>query len=417
MIKNETTADILKESLVKPKKLPKEAEEVLKDFDTIIQGLLPLNSKQFSKLPDDIRELSHQLTDERDTRRTAYMNEKVTLSAYTRYFMWWNLVRLTRLFSNIDLSKADIKDGDTCIDLGSGPLTAVIALWLSRPELRALNLTWYCVDISPTALSLGEDLFLSVAARTLSEEMENKWKIIRVKGQMGTSIKRKAKLLICANMFNEVFQSESRPLDFLAKKYSEDLTRYGDKKTSYLVIEPGIPRSARFISLLRDTFIRKDMSITAPCSHCEICPMDGRLLKGPHMNKTADSNRTGKWCNFAFPVKNAPEKLQKLSAAAKIPKERVVLSFVFATPAAEENKGLVKNERAAQKSDKTVLLRIASDPIRLSEKIGFYACSRLGLVLYIPKKGQLTFSGDLVEVSLPKREPKKDFKSGAIIIE
>lgn len=417
MIKNETTADILKESLFNPKKLPKEAEEVLKDFDTIIQGLLPLNSKQFSKLPDHIRELSHQLTDERDTRRTAYMNEKVTLSAYTRYFMWWNLVRLTRLFSNIDLSKADIKDGDACIDLGSGPLTAVIALWLSRPELRALNLTWYCVDISPTALSLGEDLFLSVAARTLSEEMENKWKIIRVKGQMGTSIKKKAKLLICANMFNEVFQSESRPLYFLAKKYSEDLTRYGDKKTSYLVIEPGIPRSARFISLLRDTFIRKDMSITAPCSHCEICPMDGRLLKGPHMNKTADSNRTGKWCNFAFPVKNAPEKLQKLSAAAKIPKERVVLSFVFATPAAEENKGLVKNESAAQKSDKTVLLRIASDPIRLSEKIGFYACSRLGLVLYIPKKGQLTFSGDLVEVSLPKREPKKDFKSGAIIIE
>ena len=417
MIKNETTADILKESLFNPKKLPKEAEEVLKDFDTIIQGLLPLNSKQFSKLPDHIRELSHQLTDERDTRRTAYMNEKVTLSAYTRYFMWWNLVRLTRLFSNIDLSKADIKDGDACIDLGSGPLTAVIALWLSRPELRALNLTWYCVDISPTALSLGEDLFLSVAARTLSEEMENKWKIIRVKGQMGTSIKRKAKLLICANMFNEVFQSESRPLDFLAKKYSEDLTRYGDKKTSYLVIEPGIPRSARFISLLRDTFIRKDMTITAPCSHCEICPMDGRLLKGPHMNKTADSNRTGKWCNFAFPVKNAPEKLQKLSAAAKIPKERVVLSFVFATPAAEENKGLVKNERAAQKSDKTVLLRIASDPIRLSEKIGFYACSRLGLVLYIPKKGQLTFSGDLVEVSLPKREPRRDFKSGAIIIE
>lgn len=417
MKKNETTADILKESLFNPKKLPKEAEEVLKDFDTIIQGLLPLNSKQFSKLPDDIRELSHQLTDERDTRRTAYMNEKVTLSAYTRYFMWWNLVRLTRLFSNIDLSKADIKDGDACIDLGSGPLTAVIALWLSRPELRALNLTWYCVDISPTALSLGEDLFLSVAARTLSEEMENRWKIIRVKGQMGTSIKRKAKLLICANMFNEVFQSESRPLDFLAKKYSEDLTRYGDKKTSYLVIEPGIPRSARFISLLRDTFIRKDMSITAPCSHCEICPMDGRLLKGSHMNKTADSNRTGKWCNFAFPVKNAPEKLQKLSAAAKIPKERVVLSFVFATPATEENKGLVKNESAAQKSDKTVLLRIASDPIRLSEKIGFYACSRLGLVLYIPKKGQLTFSGDLVEVSLPKREPKKDFKSGAIIIE
>lgn len=408
------------ESLFNPKKLPKEAEEILKNFDTIIQGLLPLNSKQISKLPDDIRSLSHQLTDERDTRRTAYMNEKVTLSAYTRYFMWWNLVRLTRLFSNIDIAKANIKDGDACIDLGSGPLTAVIALWLSRPELRSVNITWYCVDISPTALSLGEDLFLSVAARTLTEESENKWKIIRVKGQMGTSIKEKAKLLICANMFNEVFQSESRPLDFLAKKYSEDLTRYGDKETSYLIIEPGIPRSARFISLLRDTFIRKDMAITAPCSHCKACPMDGRLLKGPHMNRTPDSNRTGKWCNFAFPVKNAPEKLQKLSAAAKIPKERVVLSFVFATPSqASEDEGLVKNESEVKKqtTEKTILLRIASDPIRLKDKIGFYACSELGLTLFIPKKGQLTFSGDLIEVLKPRGEPKKDFKSGAIIIE
>lgn len=419
---------MLKDSLFNPKKLPKDAEEVLKNFDSIIQGILPLNSKQISKLPDDIRELSHQLTDERDTRRTAYMNEKVTLSAYTRYFMWWNLVRLTRLFSNIDLDKANIKDGDACIDLGSGPLTAVIALWLSRPELRTLNLTWYCVDISPTALSLGEDLFLSVAARTLEEDMENKWKIIRVKGQMGTSLKEKAKLLVCANMFNEVFQSESRPLDFLAKKYSEDLTRYGYKETSYLIIEPGIPRSARFISLLRDTFIRKNMAISAPCSHCETCPMDGRLLKGPHMNKTADASRTGKWCNFAFPVKNAPEKLQKLSAAAKIPKERVVLSFVYATPMANKNaaagKSLVKNERPSKEADskkqaveKTTLLRIASDPIRLKDKIGFYACSELGLVLYIPKKGQLTFSGDLVEVVLPKKELRKDFKSGALIVE
>lgn len=410
--KTNSSTDSVINSLFNPKRLPKEAEEVLKDFDTIIQGILPLNSKQLSKLPEDIRELSHQLTDERDTRRTCYMNEKVTLSAYTRYFMWWNLVRLTRLFSNIDLGKANLKDGDACIDLGSGPLTAVISLWLSRPELRNLKLTWYCVDISPTALSLGEDLFLSVAARTLTEEMENKWRIIRVKGQMGTSIKEKAKLLVCANMFNEVFQSESRPLDFLAKMYSESLTRYGNKETSYLVIEPGIPRSARFISLLRDTFIRKEMEITAPCSHCETCPMDGRLLKGPHMNKTPDSNRTGKWCNFAFPVKNAPEKLQKLSAAAKIPKERVVLSFVFATPDSGANDGLVKNEG----KEKTLLLRIASDPIKLKDRIGFYACSKLGLTLFIPKKGQLTFSGDLIEVEIPRGELKKDFKSGAVII-
>lgn len=91
---------------------------------------------------------------------------------------------------------------------------------------------------------------------------------------------------------------------------------------------------------------------------------------------------------------------------------------------AAAGKSLVKNERPSKEADskkqaveKTTLLRIASDPIRLKDKIGFYACSELGLVLYIPKKGQLTFSGDLVEVVLPKKELRKDFKSGALIVE
>ena len=123
-------------SLFNPKKVPQDAQKILEDFDKIVQGILPLNSKQTSKLPEDIRQLSHELTDERDTRRMGYMNEKTFLSAYTRYFAWWNLVRLTRLFSNIDITKINLSDGDFALDIGSGPLTVVIALWLSRPELR-----------------------------------------------------------------------------------------------------------------------------------------------------------------------------------------------------------------------------------------------------------------------------------------
>ena len=70
------------ESLFNPKKVPADAKSILENFDSIIQGILPLNSRQFSKLPDDIRELSHQLTDERSSRRMHYMNDKVFLSAY-----------------------------------------------------------------------------------------------------------------------------------------------------------------------------------------------------------------------------------------------------------------------------------------------------------------------------------------------
>ena len=76
--------------------------------------------------------------------------------------------------------------------------------------------------MSQSSLSLGENLYLSVVAKTVNPELneiENHWKIVRVKGSFGTAIRQKAKFISCANMFNEVFQSESRPLDFLAKKY------------------------------------------------------------------------------------------------------------------------------------------------------------------------------------------------------
>ena len=138
-------------SMFNQKKLPKDAINILDNFDNIIQGIRPLNSKQLAKLPKTIRNLSHQLTDERDRRHLGYMNNTEELSAYVRYFTWWNLVRLTRLFANMDAKDFHLNDNDYCLDLGSGPLTVVIALWLARPELREKKLTWYCVDISQGA--------------------------------------------------------------------------------------------------------------------------------------------------------------------------------------------------------------------------------------------------------------------------
>ena len=82
--------------------VPKDAQKILQDFDQIAQSAMPANSKQLVALPKQIRELSHQMTDDRGARRLGYMNEKTFLASYVRYFMWWNLVRLTRLFSNLD---------------------------------------------------------------------------------------------------------------------------------------------------------------------------------------------------------------------------------------------------------------------------------------------------------------------------
>ena len=428
------------QSLFDIKNLPADAKKILQDFDQIAQSTMPANSKQLVIIPKIIRELSHQMTDDRGSRRLGYMNEKTFLSAYVRYFMWWNLVRLARLFANLDFGF--LLDGDVCLDIGSGPLTLPCALWLARPDLRQKKLVWYVMDISQGALSVGEEIFLALAAKTGGEP----WKIVRVKGELGTAVKEKARFVTCANMFNELLQSRGgEPPDFLAKKYSQALFKYLDFENgganegsaqnaggaanegraksvrggpALLLVEPGVPKSARFVSLMRDAFIRRGLLALAPCPHQQSCPMDGR--------RAGKGGANGKWCNFAFETDDAPKKLLALSASAGIPKERAVLSFVLAGAAREsyaspKSGGLSGLEKvsaidaACKPKNCGGLLRVASDIIRLppdgegqKPRVGHYACSEQGLVLALSKGGKRVYSGDLLEV-------ENDFtpKSGA----
>lgn len=406
-------------SLFAKSQFTKQQADLLENFDKIIQSVRPLNSRQLQALPDNIAALSHQLTDERGSRRLGYMNENIQLSAYVRYFTWWNLVRLTRLFANLPeeafpgLVQADFSSSASslaCLDLGSGPLTLVTALWIARPELRNLPLTWYCLDISQGALTLGEELYLSVAAQLPPSDSSAAahWKIIRVKGQFGTFIKEKCSFVTCANMFNELDQGSKMPPEFQTKKYFDQLSAYAAPDAKFLLIEPGVPKAARTLSLLRERFIKSGWQVKAPCPHAGECPMNG------FKSYTGSKN---KWCNFAFSTEDAPARLQKLSSAAKLPKERAVLSFISVV---KTDAGGKQSDTKASPSDaKNLLLRVNSDSFRLPKnRNGFYCCSRLGLTLLASENPDDLASGDLISVELTKNPDQLpvDFKSGAKII-
>lgn len=382
---------------------------LLDSFDEIIQGVQPLNSRQLQQLPDNIRSLSHQLTDERSTRRLGYMNDKVQLSSYVRYYTWWNLVRLTRLFANLPKEafpapRTDDPAAKTiCLDLGSGPLTVVIALWLARPDLRPQNLTWYCLDVSANGMALGEDIYLSTVARTGGTP----WKIIRVKGSFGTNIKEKADFITCANMFNELDQASDMPPEFQTKKYYEQLKKYAAPYAKFILIEPGVPKASRTIALLRDRFLKDGNNILAPCPHAGECPMNGFK---------AYTGSQHKWCNFAFSTEDAPAKLQRLSERAKLPKERATLCFIAVTGTPSNSE---ENERLSEDS---LLCRITSDEFTLpGHRFGHYACSSLGLTLLTTAAPNLLHSGDLLKITLVKQKTPaplpKDAKSGAVRID
>ncbi len=386
--------------------LTKESIDILTHFDQIVADVRHLSGKQRIQLSSTIKKLSHELTDNRSSRRMGYMNDHGSISAYIIYFMWWNLVRLTRLFSNLPAAAFEkLVDDSYAVDIGSGPLTVPVALWLARPELRSKKITWYCMDISQTVLAAGEEIFLSVAAKTIAACKADfePWKIIRVKGPLGTSIKNKASFVSCANVFNEIIQSQEMPTDFLAKKYSGDLVKYAqdsaESGSSILMIEPGDPHSARFVSLMRDALQRRGYNPLSPCPHCSSCAMPGRTF----------NNKNAKWCNFAFNTEDAPKDLMKLSAKSGLNKERASLSYV-----------LCKKSEPKTLNPDFLHLRIASDYIRLPElkKSGYYACSQLGLVLAVDTTNKHPVNSELITIKMPKNPENLpiDQKSKAIII-
>lgn len=384
--------------------IPPDARNVIAEFDKILQSVFPANGRQLASLPKHINALSHALTDERGERRRGYMNAPETLSAYVRYFSWWNIVRFTRLFANFEKDAFALSDGDVCLDVGSGPLTAVISLWLSRPELRNKKLTWYCMDISQASLALGEDLYLSIAARVppSDKSAEAHWNIVRVKGELGEPLRQKASLIVCADMLNELRETDARSDEIRAKQYASSLLSYAAKKCGLLVIEPGVPSAARIISLMRDTLLKKNMTIVSPCPHAGACPMNGYR---------AHTGSTSKWCNFAFSTEDAPPSLLKLSKDAKLPKTRAVVSFFFAKSAFENGNAKTPNAEFP--------IRIVSDAITLPGRAsGHYACSPLGLTLAVPSSGRPLFSGDRIAVGKlgdSARFPKDEKTSAAVI--
>ena len=428
--------------------LPQDARRILEEFGSIVQTVQPLSAKQLELLPRSIRELSHLLTDERSRRKGSYMNSAPLLSAYIRYFMWWNLYRLVSLFAATEQTAFDfLYDGSVCLDIGSGPLTVPLALFLARKELRGKKLIWYCMDSGSSALALGERLFYACCERlNAGTSAPCPWRIVRVKGQAGTAIKSKADLITCANVFNEAYWSSKMSLKAEAQKDVRLLLSYaglsdtdsgtyangkdnrtapGKRCCAVFVAEPGIPRSARFVGLLRDELIRKKMHIVSPCTHENECPM----------NKPSCS----KWCHFVLNTKTAPQALQRLSDKALLPKDRASLSFVFASSvmpapctAADsvvqraEADG-VRRRAAHTASAAPALMRVCSDTIALPEKkAGCYACASWGLTLLAQKDLSETSnknirslkSGDSVPIKVCVQDVKsmaKDRKSGARI--
>ena len=373
--------------------LPPQTHKLLSDIPALIKKTFPIPGRFRSALPSDIAELSRLLTNKRGDRSLSYLGRPNFLSAYLHYFMPWNLYRLCLLIPHIDLC---LSPRDTITDIGCGPLTFASALWIARPDLRNIPLEFFCIDRSSPALDAGKKFFSALS------NGENRWNIHLVRQdidirQANVTRKIKPASLVCAiNMFNEIYETlphnNAEGLRRMAANSAQLLRSLSSDDAFILTVEPGVPQSGRFISFLRASLLELGRPPVSPCPHTLPCPLTKK-----------------RWCHFAFETSEAPKELQRLSAAAGLPKERLVFSFLLAaaeTPA----------PNAKTKEEKT---RVISDAFPLHDnRYGRYGCGAQGLVLLAGEKSHMERTASLSLVTpVLTADRQRDKKSGVLIAE
>jgi len=410
--------------VVAPFAAPPNAGEDLERFLEAVEEALPLDPTRRRMLKGAVLDLWRDLTADRAERHLDYMGDAAVLSAYARYFMAWNVVRLIPVLASLPL---ELGDDSVILDVGSGPLALPIALWIARPELRSKRLRIVCVDRARRALDAGHAI-LSIL-RALTEGPEDTWTVERRKAvfpDIGEPVK--ADLVTAANVFTEFFWSDRRPIGVRAVELMRRLSSLATPGGRVLVVEPGEPRSGAMLAALREVAILGGASPESPCPHDRACPMPGAF--GGLGERDDDEARFTRarsalpfvvhprrrakmpWCHVPVPLEHAPARLSRFSEEVGLPKERLTVSWLalkLPEPGDAEHRTQGKG-----KAGGPLRVRLVSDLIRLpAGRSGRYACSDQGYTLALGAASDLP-AGTLLETTRPQKKERDD-KSGAVI--
>lgn len=172
------------------------AQAALARLPEALARVWPLSAAHRRSLPGDVAALSRLLTETRAGLRRPYWSRPQFVSAYLYYFLPWNLVRLMRLCQGLPLPEpcpGGARRGlpSLLADAGSGPLTLPLALWLARPQWRALPIRVLALDSVLRPLELGRALFAALGS-VLDEPV---WDVHLVRGPLETLSTAAAPLL------------------------------------------------------------------------------------------------------------------------------------------------------------------------------------------------------------------------------
>lgn len=410
--------------------LSSEARQLLNALAQALPAVRPLKAAHRKSLPRDIADLSRLLTVDRAELHHPYWGSPGLASAYMHYFLPWNIIRLARLLSALPLPDPQLwlqrHNTPWLLDVGSGPLTLPLALWLARPEWRSLPLGILALDTAALPLELGRELLKTWAGMS---GQPLAWRILTARAPLEHLPRHAARLLrerserdtpavwlvSAANVLNELYGKTSDHeaaatdpdaavedeetgttggrlpgvLDALAPLLWEGPDGEGAPAPAALFVEPGTRLGGKTIMRLRTLALDGGLSALVPCTHDEACPL------------LADRRRG--WCHFTFDSNDAPAWLTQLSRQAGLAKTSLSLAPLLLTP------------RAQTPPHHEDAIRILSAPFRVPGMRGEarYACAARGLLLLEQAEG--VPSGGLLHHRIPE-DAGTDSKSGALIM-
>ncbi len=411
-----------------------------------LKAVMPLKRAHERELPRNIVALSRLLTVDRSELRRPYWAKAPLAGAYLHYYLPWNVYRLYRLISGLDLRLPKVEKGFV-LDLGSGPLSLPIALWLARPDLRERKIRVLATDCAGHPLQLGKRVLEHMAQaagvapwdiRTVQAPILQGLKEARAQMAKGFS----PLLVSAANVLNELPFPRKARFEDEEDEGPENFSRLGEVASAMaqvvrrgggarlLLVEPGTRLGGLALMRMRGFLAEEGLEIAAPCPHQGPCPLledeepdfdEEMALEGDEDMSARQGSLAGKtWCHCVFSSHGAPDWLVELSRAAGFAKERLSLAFV---EAAAPKKDAGKEETGRDKDPKrdrgheAVQARIISGPFvvpgsRLSCR---YACSDRGLLLL--QNAAALSAGSLASLSVEGLEnAPRDRKSGACVL-
>jgi len=406
--------------------LPPDLLQALHRLPEVLAEVWPLNTAHRRSLPGDVAALSRLLTVERRELHRPYWATPASVSAYLYYFLPWNLIRLGRLLARLPLPdpRAVAPKGGAALfmDVGSGPLSLPLALWMARPEWRTIPVRVLALDSAARPPELGRAIMEGLSRRMGWPA----WTVRTVCGPLESLPRQAAPLLrhdavwlvSAANVLNELRPSRRAGE---AGSYDEEHEENGGERSgssarlesvldalapllfsgvaaaekpslaaapALLFVEPGTRLGGTTIMRLRELAVEGGLTPASPCPHAGPCP----LLEG-------QGGRT--WCHFTFDSNGAPAWLRRLSEEAGLAKTGLSLSPLLL-------------QAAGQEVDKQTA-RVISAPFFVPglRGRGRYACTAQGLALL--EDAENLPSGASLPLPLPA-SGRRDAKSRALII-